>query len=156
VSGVLKHAAAVCHNRAIPYAVEFSLYGKLSELERLAAEIDRFRAENSLSEDAGFQLNLVLEELFVNAVRHGGCEGSDAARVSLHLEENGVHVRFLDRGRPFDLTRAPAADTASPLQDRQPGGLGIHLVRQMMRGLTYRRLGEWNQLDMLYPNSESL
>jgi anti-sigma regulatory factor (Ser/Thr protein kinase) len=97
-------------------------------------------------------LNLALEELFVNAVRHGGCEGmEDAVRVRVWYEQQAVHVRFCDRGEPFDLTAAPEADIHAPLSERRAGGLGIHLVRQIMRDVTWRRDGEWNVLTMERP-----
>ena len=100
--------------------------------------------------EAPFELNLVLEELFTNAVRHGGCEGmKNAVAVLLRpLDDGGLAVEFRDRGRPFDPTSAAQPDIAAPLAERVPGGLGIHLVRQIMRDLEYRRAGEWNRLSM--------
>ena len=92
--------------------------------------------------------------LFVNTVRHGGCEGvENAARVRLQAIPDGVAVEFADRGMPFDPTAAPAADVNAPLAERPSGGLGIHLVREIMRGLRYERAGEWNQLSMKRPLS---
>ncbi len=140
---------AVCHNQAILSQVDISLNGSLRELERLAAAVADFRASNALDDEAEFQLNLVLEELFVNAVRHGGCDGiPDAARVQLRSTAGGVAVEFRDRGQPFDPTSAPAADIHAPLADRQGGGLGIHLVREIMRDIYYVRDGEWNVTRM--------
>jgi anti-sigma regulatory factor (Ser/Thr protein kinase) len=105
-----------------------------------------------LDEDAEFQLNLVLEELFVNTVRHGGCEGvNDSARVRLRAAPDGVAVEFADRGRPFDPTGAEPANLSASLDERAIGGLGIHLVRQIMRDLKYERAGEWNQTSMKRP-----
>jgi anti-sigma regulatory factor (Ser/Thr protein kinase) len=144
----LKGARGVWHNQAIPYQADFSLNGNLGELERLAAGVREFCAGNSLDDEAEFQLNLVLEELFVNAVRHGGCEGvADAAHVRLRCGPDGVEVEFRDRGRPFDPTTAPDADIHASLEERRDG-LGIHLVRGIMRDLHYERDGEWNQLRM--------
>ena len=112
----------------------------------------QFCAGNFLDREAEFQLNLILEELFVNAVRHGGCEGvPDAARVSLRAEAEGVEVEFRDRGRPFDPTGVPAADLLASLEEREGGGLGIHLVREIMLDLHYQRDGEWNQITMRRP-----
>jgi len=137
---------------SIPYETNLSLSGEIRELERLAGEVGRFCGENALSADAEFQLNLVLEELFVNAIRHGGCEGMEsAANVRIRHEHGRVHVRFADRGGPFDLTTAPEADIGAPLSERSGGGLGIHLVRQIMRDVAYRREGEWNVLTMEQP-----
>ena len=104
-----------------------------------------------MNAETEFQLNLVLEELLVNAVRHGGCEGlDDAACIRLTCGEGGVHVDFRDRGVPFDLTAAPPAR----LDEARVGGLGIHLVRQIMREVSYRRVGEWNVLTMRQPVPE--
>ena len=55
---------------------------------------------------------------------------------------------FSDRGAPFDLTQAPEADIHAPLGERRGGGMGIHLVRQIMRDVSYSREGEWNVLTM--------
>ena len=144
----MKGSRGVWHNQAIPYHADFSLNGNLGELERLAAGVREFCAANSLGDDAEFELNLVLEELFVNTVRHGGCEGvPDAAHVRLRCAADGVGVEFRDRGHAFDPTTAPDADIHSPLEERR-GGLGIHLVRGIMRDLHYQRDGEWNQLRM--------
>ena len=73
----------------------------------------------------------------------------EAACVRMKLEEGrAVQVTFSDRGRPFDLTAAPQVDVDAPLSERRAGGLGIHLVRQIMREVSYRREGEWNVLTM--------
>ncbi len=128
----------------------FELDGNLGELGRLVQQVDRFCLSAGLDRDAAFELNLVLEELFTNAVRHGGCEGmKPAAYVRLGLlERGGVAVEFRDRGAPFDPTSAAEPDVTAPLSERRPGGLGIHLVRQMMHDLEYCRSGGWNRLAM--------
>jgi serine/threonine-protein kinase RsbW len=130
------------------------LDGKLSELPRLAAEAARFCREHALGEDAEFDLNLVLDELFSNAIRHGGCEGMrEAARVRLEMRANhDVAIEFADRGAPFDPTTAPEPDLDAPLETRAAGGLGIHLVRQIVRDLRYERVAGWNRLTMWRPS----
>ena len=148
----LKAAHRVWHNQPIPYQADFSLNGELQELERLAARVAHFCAANSLDGQSEFQLNLVLEELFVNALRHGGCGGvPDSVRVSLRAEADGVRVEFRDRGSPFDPAAVGAANLHATLQERSGGGLGIHLVREIMRDFDYHRDGEWNRIDMKYP-----
>jgi anti-sigma regulatory factor (Ser/Thr protein kinase) len=135
---------------AILSHTEFELDGNLGELGRLVEHVDQFCQAEGLDGDAAFELNLVLEELFTNAVRHGGCKGMrHAVHGHLRLLENGgVAVEFRDRGVPFDPTSVAEPDLAAPLSERRPGGLGIHLVRQIMRDLEYRRAGEWNRLTM--------
>lgn len=129
---------------------EFELDGNLGELGRLVEYVDQFCLAADLDGEAPFELNLVLEELFTNAVRHGGCEGMKNA-VQVHfglLENGGVAVEYRDRGTPFDPTSVAEPDLAAPLSQRQPGGLGIHLLRQTMRDLRYQRAGDWNRLTM--------
>ena len=53
---------------------------------------------------------------------------------------NGIRVEFCDRGRPFDPADAPPPDLS------RIGGLGIHLVRNIMRDFAYQRAGEWNRI----------
>jgi serine/threonine-protein kinase RsbW len=148
----LKAAAAVCHNQAILYEAEFSLNGSVSELERLTAGVAEFCARCSLDDEAEFQLNLALEELFVNSLRHGGCQGmANCARVRLRGGGDGVEVEYRDHGRQFDPTTVPGADILAPLAERPEGGMGIHLVRGIMHELRYERDGEWNRITMSRP-----
>ena len=148
----MKDTPGVWHNQAIPYRAEFSLNGDLSELERLTAVVAQFCTGCALDDAAEFELNLVLEELFVNSLRHGGCEGMrDCAQVRMRCAANGVEVEYRDRGRPFDPTSAPNVNIHAPLAERSDGGMGIHLVRGIMRELRYEREGEWNRVTMLRP-----
>jgi serine/threonine-protein kinase RsbW len=145
----LKPSRSVWHNQAILSNAEFALDGNIRELEPLTAEVARFCRTNDLGSDVEFELNLVLEELFTNAVRHGGCEGmSQAVRIRLRLELDGVAIEFADRGGAFDPLQAAAPDLQANLGDRPAGGLGIHLVRQIVQDLEYHRTGGWNRLTM--------
>jgi serine/threonine-protein kinase RsbW len=105
-----------------------------------------------MGDDVEFDLNLVLEELFVNSIRHGGCAGVEgAAEIQFTMLPDGVGLEYADRGEPFDPTEAPAPDITAPLAERAVGGLGIHLMRQIMRDIEYHRLDGWNRLRMRRP-----
>jgi anti-sigma regulatory factor (Ser/Thr protein kinase) len=134
---------------AILAETEFRLDGELSELSKLAAEVAQFCRAGSLPQSVEFKLNLVLEELFANAVMHGGCKGmKDAVTVALSRENGAVSVAFLDRGVEFDPTAAPAPDLDVPLDQRSPGGLGLHFVRSLAQIVEYRRQGGCNRLHL--------
>ncbi len=128
------------------------LNGNLSELGRLTAETERFCGEHSLGPDVEFDLHLVLEELFVNGVRHGGCQGVDAA-AEFHfcVGADGVILNYADRGKEFDPTKVPVPDVDASIEQRPLGGLGIHLMRQIMRDIEYHRLDGWNRIRMRRP-----
>jgi anti-sigma regulatory factor (Ser/Thr protein kinase) len=128
------------------------LNGNLSELGRLTAETERFCGEHSLPADVEFDLHLVLEELFVNGIRHGGCEGVQAAaEFHFGLTPAGVTLEYADRGKEFDPTKVPEADVKAPIEHRPLGGLGIHLMRQIMRDIEYHRVDGWNRIRMRRP-----
>lgn len=128
---------------------ELTLDGDLKELERLAVAIRDFCDRHSLPDDLDFRLNLALEELFTNAVRHGGCRGmTDAAVIRLEAAPPDVKVEYADRGEVFDPAAAPRPDLNAPLEERQAGGLGLHFVRQIAREFEYHREDGWNRITM--------
>ena len=147
----MKRQAGVCHNQAV-LGIEITLDGNLHELGRLAEEVAWFCEENALATDVEFDLNLVMEELFTNAVRHGGCEGvTEAARVRLDLRDDCVEAEFSDRGREFDPSSVPPPDVTAALAERPAGGMGLHLVRRTVGDLAYQRSGGWNHVKMRRP-----
>jgi anti-sigma regulatory factor (Ser/Thr protein kinase) len=65
-------------------------------------------------------------------------DGRHDISLSLGHTPEQLTVRITDFDvEPFDPTHAPAVDVDKPLGERQPGGLGLHLVRQMADTLQY-------------------
>ena len=53
--------------------------------------------------------------------------------------DNRVTVKLTDYDvDEFDMTRERQVDTELPLEERQVGGLGIHLIQKMVDSLHYR------------------
>jgi anti-sigma regulatory factor (Ser/Thr protein kinase) len=145
----LKPPLTLWHNRAILRDQEIRLEGNVRELERLSAWIAKFCAAHALDSEIEFDLNLALEELFTNSIRHGGCGGMhDAARVRLRLTADGVGVEYSDRGAAFNPLDAPEPDLTAPLMERPVGGLGVFMVRRVVQDLRYRRRDETNEITM--------
>jgi anti-sigma regulatory factor (Ser/Thr protein kinase) len=128
---------------------EITLRTDPSELAALAAFVERFAATESLSAQVAFQLNLVLEELVVNSAVHGRREGG-AGTICIRLERCGemVDVDLVDDGVAFDPRTLPAPDLDAPLEERDVGGLGVFLVRQLVDELDYRREDGRNHLRL--------
>ena len=72
-----------------------------------------------LASDAEFAIGLCLEELFINAVRHG-----QANRASFPSSRNldGVRLEFVRRRRPFDPSRRPPCASTDRPDDFEIGG----------------------------------
>ena len=122
---------------------------ELAELERLAEFLSQFGTEHNLSEDLSFELNLALEEIFCNIVKHGyQDEACHQITVSLALSEGTVSLSVADDAPAFNPLEAPEPILDRPLEDRPIGGLGIHIVRRVMEDVEYRREGDRNILLM--------
>ena len=64
--------------------------------------------------------------------------GTDVIEIEIELEDDLLTIRLTDRDtKPFDGNSLGDVDTEAPLMEREPGGLGIHLVKKMADGLDY-------------------
>ena len=104
-------------------------------------ELFAFTAETIAGENSDGALlptvDLVLEELFTNIVKYG--RGATPVLVEMAAIEGGVEVTLTDfDAEPFDVTRAPPVDITLPAESRQPGGLGLHLIRKLVDSIEYR------------------
>jgi anti-sigma regulatory factor (Ser/Thr protein kinase) len=68
--------------------------------------------------------------------------------MALHIEDGYVVVSVEDDGRPFDPRAVEAPNLAESIEERRSGGWGLHLVRLMSDDMTYRRLGDRNQVQV--------
>jgi anti-sigma regulatory factor (Ser/Thr protein kinase) len=104
----------------------------MADLHALAAFLERACAEAAIGDDAAFSVRLAVEEAFTNIMEHGyGGHGGPVA-VALQADSDSVRVVLRDEAIPFDPVDAPAADPGAALEEREPGGLGWHLVHQVM------------------------
>jgi serine/threonine-protein kinase RsbW len=113
----------------------------------LSSAFAAFAAELGLSLRTRSAVNLALEEVVTNVIVHGyqGREGMPIeVEVKVRLGELVACVE--DQAPPFDPVCAPEPDLSLPLEQRQPGGVGIHLVRNMMDRLEYTRADGRNRL----------
>lgn len=96
-----------------------------------------------------YTVNLVLEELEVNALTHGRANGLEAYEITIDSQPESVVVELSDDGPAFNpLTDAPLPDLDSPLESRPIGGLGIYLIKTMVDEISYRRETDRNYLTL--------
>ena len=83
-------------------------------------------------------LNLALEEAVVNVMEYAYPAGT-VGDVEIDAMTEGETIKFIlmDSGTPFDPTKKPEIDTTLSAEERSIGGLGIHLVRQIMDSVNY-------------------
>jgi serine/threonine-protein kinase RsbW len=96
-------------------------------------------------------VSVALDELLTNTIAYGFA-GRDRGEITVEAELSAdrLSVTISDDGVPFDPFGAsvPAPDTALPIDQRRAGGLGIHLVRRMLDGVSYQRRGDRNVVTL--------
>ena len=104
--------------------------------------------EGGLSGELTFKLMLAIEEAATNVVSYAFAEMPPPHRIQIRIDidDNRCIVEVVDNGRPFDPSAAPPPDLTGPLEERDPGGLGIHLIRNMADRIEYRREDGQNRL----------
>jgi serine/threonine-protein kinase RsbW len=107
---------------------------------RLTRALDEFCATQQLGGEAAWRLRVALDEIVANIVSHGVVGGDVPAIDVLFRRVDGVvEIVIEDDGPAFDPLSRPAPDTTLPLESREPGGLGIALVKSLMDEVRYER-----------------
>jgi anti-sigma regulatory factor (Ser/Thr protein kinase) len=129
---------------------QFRLKTQLPELARLAGETSRLGASHHLQEEFIAHLNLVLEEVVSNIIRHGyGGREDGEVSLAIRFAPEAIAVTVEDEGMPFNPLGLPDPDLTIPLEEREVGGLGVYLVRKFTDELDYRSEGGRNILRMV-------
>ena len=123
---------------------------RLVALPATAAFIDAFCARNGLGSADALRLTLVVEELFTNSVMHGyGGECDASIEVTLAAAAGEIALLYEDAAPPHDpLPQFAAAPDHlhGTVESRPTGGLGIHLVGEMVASARYAREAGRNRL----------
>ena len=121
----------------------------LNEIERLNRLVRKFGALHEVPSRTLYAVNLALDEIVTNVVLHGFDKTAGQELIArLSLQQSQFTVEVEDGGRAFNPHDAPPPDLNAPLEKRELGGLGIHLVKSLMDRVDYRRDGAKNILTM--------
>ena len=122
---------------------------EIGALEVADQALEGFSRQMTWPDETLFQVRLVLEELLINVIHHGG-DGQRQPRIRLHLVQEGDHfaLEIADDGIAYDPLQAPPPDLESDVEDRPIGGLGVHLARQLSDSIAYQRVAGWNRIKM--------
>ena len=112
----------------------------------IKAATEKMGIEKSLAQ----QLRLAVEEAVVNVIDYAYPAGTEG-NVEVRMMYDGSTLRFMiiDSGMPFDPTMKEKADITLSAEERQIGGLGILLVRELMDSINYERIEGKNILTLL-------
>ncbi|MBQ4387992.1 MAG: ATP-binding protein [Prevotella sp.] len=128
---------------------KLTLKNQVGELERVNQFIEEIGEELGLDMELRMNLNLVMEEMVSNVIFYAYPEDK-TADIELVAEANGKELTFVlsDQGKEFDPTAKEDADPDVNPMDREIGGMGIFIVKNIMNQVTYQRLEGKNLLTM--------
>jgi serine/threonine-protein kinase RsbW len=113
------------------------------------SELLAFAKASGLPQDAIWRLEVALDEVLSNVVRHGSAAGRvGLISVDLDVEGSRIEVVVTDDAPAFNPLEAQAPDASVPLEERPIGGLGIALVKSLMDEVAYERREGRNRLTL--------
>lgn len=133
-----------------PGSLSTKLNVHLRETELVGKIVREFGQWHEVPEQMVFVVKLSLDELVTNIVVHSASRNPTVHEIvlRLHTNQHELHAEVEDDGCAFNPLELPEPDVNATLQDRDPGGLGIHLVRSLMDRVNYRRIGHRNLLTL--------
>ena len=119
--------------------MRMTIGAELGEIGRVQAAFAAFAEAQALPVAVRRGVSVALDELLNNAIRYGFAGGTGELAIAIERDAERLSATISDNGKPFDPFAMSAPDTALPLEERPVGGLGIHLVRQLMDEASYQR-----------------
>ena len=125
------------------------LTNNLDEVPQLAAFVDEVCEAIGLDMSLTMSLNLAIEEAVVNVMDYAYPTGKKGdILIEAKANDQCLKIVIIDWGTPFDPTTKAEVDTTLSAEERPIGGLGIHLVRQIMDSINYERIDGKNVLTL--------
>ena len=116
-----------------------TLHNDVQEIPRLATFIEEIAENHAIDMATSMNPNLAMEEAVVNVMNYAyPKESVNNIDITAEVDDEEIAFSIADSGIPFDPTQKGEPDLSLDAEDRPIGGLGIHLVRQLMDTLDYR------------------
>jgi len=126
------------------------LKNDVHEVTRFSNFIKSVTKKLTLEQSLARQLRLAVEEAVVNVIDYAYPPDTEGD-ITVHVMSDGstLRIQIIDSGVQFDPTAKEKADTTLSAEDRQIGGLGILLVRELMDSINYERIDGQNVLTLI-------
>ena len=126
-----------------------TLPNDISTIPQLAEFVEGIAEELELEMEITMSLNLALEEAVVNVMSYAYPKDTKGELyIDALSDDKALKFVITDQGVPFDPTAKDDVDISLSAEERPIGGLGIHLVRQLMDSIEYERVDGQNVLTL--------
>ena len=134
------------HGESIQRSI--TLPNDIATITQLSEFVETVCEEKGLDMALTMNLNLALEEAVVNVMSYAYPDSQGDVKVDIMIDDQKVVSTLTDSGIPFDPTQKGDVDTTLPAEERPIGGLGIHLVKQIMDKVSYQYVDNQNILTL--------
>ena len=124
-----------------------TIRNEIGDLAVLREVLRHFCVEHAIGRKTRVQLHVTLDEIVSNIIKYAWPEGgAHEVSVRMSAEANTVRIEVVDDGQPFDPRTAPEPRAAVARRAVRPGGVGIHMVRQLVDEIAYHRADNRNHV----------
>lgn len=117
---------------------ELIVQARREELDQVLAFVEETLDSFNCSEDVKIGIDIAVEEIFVNIASYAYEAGEGTATICVSIEEPlQVQIIFIDQGKQYNPLERKDPDISQKLEDRQIGGLGIYMVKEIMDETKY-------------------
>ena len=116
---------------------ELVIDAKIEKLDDVVAFIEQHLEQWECPMKIMTQINIAVEEIFVNIAHYAYTPNEGKAYISIKLIGREVEIVFKDSGVPYDPLAKPDPDVTLSAEEREIGGLGIYMVKKSMTSLSY-------------------
>ena len=120
-------------------ANEIEIKALTENLQELISFVDGHLEDMGASMKAQMQIDIAVEELFVNIAHYAYAPDAGEAVISVakDKEKNQISITFADSGKPYNPLEKPDPDVTLSADERSIGGLGIFMVKKSMDDMRY-------------------
>ena len=119
---------------------------KLENLEGFVEEVGRQAADAGLSAAEITRMELCVEEVVVNIINYAYTENEGSLRMNCSKDSAEFVITIEDKGIPFNMLEKEDPNVDAPADEREIGGLGVFLVKELMDEVIYSRENGVNTL----------
>ena len=129
---------------------ELKVKADISELDKVLSFADSILESMDCSMKAQMQIDVAIEELFVNIAHYAYPSGDGEAVIEVEADEANktVSITFVDQGIPYDPLKNADPDITLSADERPIGGLGIFMVKKSMDDVSYEYKDNQNRLTI--------
>lgn len=136
-----------------PYQREKTFASKTAVLPDVLAFIEEACAAAGVNPALFFDLQLATEEACSNVIEHAYRGTRGVFRLTFAVEDRDVIITLYDQGQPFDPQSVARPNPSLPLSKRPIGGLGLHLIYQLMDDVRFAFDATGNTLVLMKRNA---